>query len=161
MVIDNSNMVIKDRKLMYLLAIGLIIITSVVAFSGLFTEPILGIKKEYYVIFFCLLYIAINVFRFIRDYNYINYNDDSDKITIKYYTLRPFMLKRRTIEIPKNSFNKFEIVKSNWGLKKHIVLYQRVKSKIAKYPPISISALNKEETDNLILALQAHSNTIS
>jgi hypothetical protein len=155
MIIDNTTAVIKDRKMMYLLAIGLIIVLSIILFSDFFDDPVLGISREYYILFFCLLYILINVYRFMLNMNYIHFDSENGKISIKYYSLRPFMQQRKAIEIPKNSLIKFELKKTLLGLKESLILYQQINKKIAKYPPISIAALKKDERKNLIIALRS------
>ena len=153
MIIDNSHAVIRDRKMMYLMAISLTIIIPCFFFIDIFEEPVLGIPREYYVIAVCTIYVLINIYRFLLSLNYIYYNDQGGKIVLKYYTLRPFIQKRKNIEIPIGSLVKYKIIRKIAGIKKSLVLYQRINNKIAKYPPISLSELKKTEFDNLISAL--------
>jgi hypothetical protein len=63
--------------------------------------------------------------------------------------LRIFSAKHKSIEIPLADFIGFEITTSFNGLKKGLVLFQKMKGKKAKYPPISISALKKEQIAEL------------
>lgn len=155
MIIDNSHAVIRDRKMMYLMAISLTIIIPCFFFIDIFEEPFLGIPREYYVIAVCSIYVLINIYRFLLNLNYIYYNDQGGKLVLKYYSLRPFMQKKQSIEIPAGSLVKFKIIKRIASLRKSLVLYQRINNKIAKYPPISLSALKKSEFNNLISALNA------
>jgi len=156
MTINNTKVVIRDRMMMYIMAISLIVIILVICLSDFFNDPVIGLSREMYVIIVCAIYIFYNFYRFILNINFFFFNDQSEKIVIKYYSLRPFMQKRRSIEIAKGLLVKYEIIRSFAGLKKNLVIYQKVKNNIAKYPPISVSALNNEEFKNLIVALNSN-----
>ncbi len=155
MVIDNTKVVIRDRKLMIIMAISFTVIIPILCFTEFFDYPVLGINREIYIIFICSLYLFINVYRFILDLNYIYFNDNNVKLIIKFYSLRPFMKKHRSIEIQKETLYKYEIKRSIASRKKSLILFQRVNNRVAKYPPISISALNEEEFINLLTSLNA------
>jgi hypothetical protein len=156
MIIDNTKVVVRDRMMMYMMAISLTVIIPLICLSDFFNDPVFGISRELYVIFVCAVYIFYNLYRFFLNLNYFYFNDQSEKIVIKYYSMRPFMQKRKSIEITKASFVKYEIIRSFIGRKKSVVLFQRIKNQIAKYPPVSVSALNDEEYRNLISALNSN-----
>jgi len=155
MLIDNSNIVVKDRKILYFSAIILLTLILLSFVVDFFDEPVYGLTREIFIIAVCTIYVAINIYRFLLDLNYFSYNDQGDKLVFKYYSLRPFMQKRRTIEIPKNSLMKFNISSSMLGKKKSLILYQRINNNTAKYPPISISALSKQELHDLKASLHS------
>jgi hypothetical protein len=156
MVIDNSKVVIRDRMMMYIMAISLTVIIPLICLSDFFNNPVLGLSREIYVIIVCAVYVLFNLYRFFLNMNFFYFNDQSEKIVIKYYSLRPFMQKRRSIEILKGSLVKYQIIRSFVGRKKGLLLYQKIKNNTAKYPPISLSALNKEEYKNLVMALNSN-----
>ncbi len=155
MTIDNSPVVIRDRKLMYILVISLILLLSIILISDFFDNPVLGMNREFYAITIAALYILINAYRFFLDLNFISFSDQDGKFTIRYFSLRPFMQKHRSIEITQNSFVKFEIISKAAGFKKYLVLYQRVQNKIAKYPPISVTALSNDELNTILNSLSS------
>ena len=95
------------------------------------------------------LYVIIMVVTYSLNRNYIYFNDDGDSIILRYYPIRPIARKKSAIQIPKGSFVKFEIRRSVFGLKKTLYLYQRIKNKIARYPAIGLSALNKKELESI------------
>ncbi len=72
-------------------------------------------------------------------------SDESGKITLRYLTLGPFGSKRRSIEIPVKDFLNYQIITSMYGYKKDIILFRHTPKGTAKYPPVSISAFNKQE----------------
>jgi len=159
MTIDNSPVVIRDRKLMYILVISLILLLSVILISDFFEQPIFGISREFYAITIATLYILINAYRFFLDLNFINFSDQEGKFIIRYYSLRPFMQKHQSIEIIQNTFVKYEIISKAAGLKKYLILYQRVRNKIAKYPPLSITALTIDELNSILASLNSKAST--
>jgi len=138
---------------MYILVVSLIVILSIILISDFFDNPIFGRSREFYSITISALYVLINAYRFFLDLNFINYSDQEGKITLRYFSLRPFMQKHKSIEISKNSFIKYEIISKAAGLKKYLILYQRVQNKIAKYPPISITALTNDELNSILASL--------
>ena len=84
---------------------------------------------------------------------YIYFNDETNKIILRYYSMHPLSQAKRSIEIPRDSFSKYEIAESLFGIKTKIILYQKVKGGVYKYPPVSISALSPAEKEQLIQSL--------
>jgi hypothetical protein len=118
-----------------------------------FDETHLGISRGYLLLFFSIIYFVIIIYNYLRDYHYIYFNDDTNKILFRYYSMRPLSQTKRSIEITKESFSKYEIQESLFGIKIKIILYQKVKSGVYKYPPVSITALTSEEKTKLIQSL--------
>lgn len=156
MTIDNARVVVTDRKLLYLLAIGSAILILAVFVIDEYDDKVLGLSRYTYTLIIATFYVIINIYRFLLDLTYFYFSDADNKIVIRYYSLRPFMQKRRTIEIPISQFLKYSIEDSFFGQKKQLILYQTIKNKSAKYPPISISALNKDELKSLKETLKKH-----
>lgn len=149
MTIDNSPVAVNDRKMMYIMAISLTLAIPTIMLSDFFDEPVLGIQKEFYALALGVAYFIINLYRYILDLNYINFSTDNNKVTLKYFSLRPFHKQRKSIEFPGSNLAKFEINNSFFGLKHNLILYQRMQGKLAKYPPVSLSGLNNDELENL------------
>lgn len=89
----------------------------------------------------------------IMNYNYIYYNDETDKILFRYQALNPFITNPKSIEIPKNSFIKYEISTSFFKLKKSLTLYQKTGQGIAKYQAVCLNSLSKKEKEDLFNSL--------
>jgi hypothetical protein len=155
MKIDNARVVLRDRKLMYMMAISSVLIISIILVADFFDNPILGISREVYIAGVATLYVVINIYRFILDLNYFSLAIQGEKIIIHYYSLRPFMQKRKGVEMPKSNLVKYQVNRSLFNQKRSLILYQKLGNKIAKYPPISISALNKVELTDLINILNS------
>ena len=128
----------------------IILIILIVEF---FDESHLGISRGYLLLFFSVIYFVIIVYNYLRDYYYIYFNDETNKIVLRYYSMRPLSQTKRSIEIPRGSFSKYEIQNSLFGIKEKIIIYQKVKNGVYKYPPVSITALSPTEREQFIQAL--------
>jgi len=140
---------------MYIVSILLTILIPFILLSEFFDKPIWIFSKEIIILILCFAFILYYYIRFQLDYNYISFNIDKDKITLRYYSLRPFSKKHKSIEIPNNLYAGYKIEKRFFNLKKVLILYQKLQGKIAKYPAVSLSALNREEFNTLINTLNA------
>ena len=121
-----------------------------------FNKPFYGLDRYTIVLILTGLYIVIMVISYSMNRNYIFFNDEGETIILRYYPIRPILRKKRALEIPKASLVKFEIRKSVFGLKKTLYLFQRVKNKIARYPAIGLTALNKKELASIESALNQY-----
>ncbi len=153
MIIDNNrkSISLRLRKLMAMLFTGALII--IVYFTDILQSPGSWFTKHHLAGFFLLLYVLYYLFDYMLEHNYIYYSDMGDKIVVRYYSLRPLESSQNSIEIPKSEFHDFRITRSFLNLKERIVLFQNTRRGIAKYPPISITALNKAEKEKLMSSL--------
>jgi predicted membrane protein len=112
-----------------------------------------GIKDNIVVLGFAILTTLIYLLLLFSQPFYFSFKDSDEKLTFRFYNAHPFLMKPRAIEINKKLFVKFEVKKSFGGLRKHIILHQRTPKGIAKYPPISVSALGPQQWLKLQKAL--------
>ncbi len=157
MEINNAEYVLKNRKRMYIYSIALAIMLPIILISDWFENPILGLSRNVLAILIISIYIIYYIIRFIMNINFLQFTLDSNKLNVRYYSLRPLSKTHNTIEIPLNAFAGYKIQSKFFGLRKDLVLYQKIQHKMAKYPPISLSALNKKQFIQLINLL----NTIT
>lgn len=150
MVIDTqkSTIGIQLRKLIFLFLLVLFLV--ILYTTGLFYEPVMGIERNQFAIAAVVLYIIYYALTYLRDINYFYFNNNSSKIIIRYYSLRPLSSDQNSLEMNKQDFYKYEIKNTMGGLRKYLVIYQRTARGIAKYPPISISILKKKDVNQLI-----------
>lgn len=149
MIIDTqkSTIGIQLRKLAFLIL--LVFFLVLLYATTYFVTPVLGIERNHFAIAATLLYIVYYSFTYIRDLNYFYFNNNSSKIIIRYYSLKPLSSEQNSLEISKQDFQKYEIQNSLGGLRKYLIIFQRTAKGIAKYPPISISILKKKDVDQL------------
>lgn len=148
MIINNKEVATRIKlgySLFLIIYLLLLVISLIVTFSENYIFEIIWTA-------FCItafiVYLAIG-------FNYIYFNDAGDKILFRYQSLNPIINEPKSIEIPKNSFVKFDISSSFFGIKQKITLYQGTSGGFAKYPSISIASLNKNEKDALITSLSS------
>ncbi|KPK86076.1 MAG: hypothetical protein AMS27_05915 [Bacteroides sp. SM23_62_1] len=149
MKFDNKKTTIRVYLWKMILAIFFAIAIIFFLGSKWFNKPFHGLERSHLIVIAASLYLFIIIFVFFLDLNYFYFSDDTDRIILRYYPIRPLGRKKRAIEIPKIALAKFYVKKSFFGLKKSLILYQKVKKNVAKYPPIGITALSKAEQDIL------------
>jgi len=155
MEVDNSAYVLRNRKRMYLYAIAVAIAIPFVLLSEWFDEPVLGLSRHFLVFLIVFIYLGYYFFRYLLNLNFIQVSVDGTKLTVRYYSLRPFTKSHNVIEIPLNAYEGYKINSNFLGLRKELVLFQRIQGKRAKYPPVSLSALNKQQYEQLLTILKA------
>ena len=87
------------------------------------------------------------------EYTYFYFSNNGKILLFRFYSLRNFYGKPKTIEIPKTSFVNYDIVTSLFNKKESLVLYQKTPKGVAKYPPISLTLLSKKQKTELKRAL--------
>ena len=100
-----------------------------------------------------VLFLLFYWFQYNMEYTYFYFSNNKMNLIFKFYSLRIFFGKPKTIEIPKSGLMKYEIVKSFFKQKESLILYQKTPKGIAKYPPISLTLLSKKQKKELELAL--------
>ena len=125
--------------------IPLVFVISVVALL------LLNINWGFWLILaIAILMILLFIIVSIMQYNYFFCEIDKDKMIFKFHGLGPMNKEYKTIKIHPNHFKTFQINHRFFGLVEQLVLFVVVKNnQVAKYPPISISALSTEEKENL------------
>lgn len=106
-----------------------------------------------------LVFLLGLIFSFQLRFNHLIFMDTGDKLILRYYPLHPFHEKFKSIEIPKSEFSHFEIKKGLFNLRTEVILFQQTVRGVAKYPPVSISALTKKDRENFLASLLLHAAT--
>ena len=155
MEIENQKKTIFINKMRYITVIVFIVLLVVMLTTDMIKGEFLGLTRYHWAILLALIYLGQNVFEYLKDYNYIYYNDNGDKILFRYISLRPFKSKKYSIEINKDRFHSYKVQRAS-PFKREIIFFIKTPQGIAKYPPISISALNEDDFNNLKKALNQY-----
>jgi hypothetical protein len=148
MVIENKNFSLRISQLRYITAIIFLPLIVVFLATELVEKTFLGMNKYQWAIVAAALYMAHNTWEYIKEYNYIYFSDEENgKLLLRYVSLRPFNNNKYSIEIQKNNLHSYKIVRHTF--KQKLVLYVKTPQGVAKYPPISISALNTDEFNKM------------
>lgn len=153
MIINIEKTIIRKKLYSLYKIVFLIISIIIVVVLDFYYEDFFGVSNSLIYIILASLYLLSVIFNLLRDYQYIYFSDEGDKIILRYFSPGIFTTKKNSIEINKSFFAGFKITKSFFGIKEKIVLSQKTKRGIANYPAVSITALSQEEkkriTDSL------------
>jgi len=153
MIIDNRKTTIgvQLRKLLFIILLGITIV--VFYYMYIFRDGLLGISGSHWTIGLVCAYVLYYAWGIVRNYHYFFYNDMGGKLVFRYYSLAPLSKRLNSVEIPKDRFYNFEVVKKMLGLRVYVVLYQKMPQGIAKYPPISISLISRRQREEMQASL--------
>jgi hypothetical protein len=156
MKIDNENRVVKIQVLKYIYAILILTLLGVLYTTTIeeFTIKYLGLSNPAIMVIFIAAYLAFYFYHLAIKTSYLFFSDEGYKIIIRFYPLRPINPKKSSIEIPKNQFYKFSVIKS--FLKEEVIVFQKNGSQVMKYPAFSLKGLSKEERSRLLTALEGY-----
>lgn len=155
MTVDNRKSIIKWKLIRFVMSVVVLIFGLLIGFDYI-KPPSEEVDKQTLLIILIAPYVFYYILFFIRDVHYINVEMKPSLISVKYSSLLPGSM-NRAIEIKADTFVKAEFKRSFFGIRHHVIFYQRVKQGEAKYPPISLSGLNYNEVDQLIKNLGNYS----
>lgn len=157
MKIDNQKNIYRIwiRKL----AFTVIFTASIIAimFIKAFDQPEVAITRYHLIIAISAVFIVISVIGLLQNPYYFYFDDTKDVLMFRYYPVGFFNSRKNSVQIPKNQLVRFETTKFLLGMEEKLVLYQLYRKKVAKYPPISLSAVDKEDRIKLKKALEKYS----
>jgi uncharacterized membrane protein YbhN (UPF0104 family) len=155
MIIDIEKTIILKTKGKFIALIILVIVICGLLFIPFRRDLISGVDNYLLAIFVAAAYIIYAFYETFRNYNYIYFSDESDKIVLRYFSPAMFTSKKNSIEIPRKEFAGYKLTSFFMRYRENIILFRKSKKGIAKYPPVSITALSNEERYRLLFALNA------
>lgn len=153
MIIDIKKTVIRKNLGKFIALLALAILMCGLLFIPFRKDIINGLSNNLLAIFFAIAYLIYGVYESFRNYNYIYFNDESDKIVLRYFSPNIFTSKKNSIEIPKKDFAGYNLNSFFMRYRESITLFRRSGKGIAKYPPVSITALSEEERYSMLFNL--------
>jgi hypothetical protein len=155
MIIDIERTIVVKTKGKFIALILLVIVICVFLFVP-FRNIIPGLENTLLAIFFAVAYVIYAFYESFRNYNYIYFNDDSDKIILRYFSPAMFTSKKNSIEIPKKEFAGYKLNSFFMRYRESVVLFRNSGKGVAKYPPVSITALTNSQREMFLDALNEH-----
>lgn len=110
-----------------------------------------GLTRMFWALLIFLAYAIYNILRIRRNYHYIYFSDEENKITVRFYSTNMFTKKFKAIEIPYTDFYKYEL--EGKGIDQTLKLFFNKDNKIYKFDPIPLSALNKRQVEQITNSL--------
>lgn len=148
MVIDTKYRMIKIKLVFMIAGMIALVVIGFLMFTDYLRGPVPAITL-------ITVYLLFFIFLIIKKYNYIYFTDEGGKYILRYFNFIPTVLIQKSIEIPKDAFVKYVVKKSAYGMREELVLFEKTKRGVAKYPDVSISILNDEEKQQLLNSLPA------
>jgi hypothetical protein len=157
MTFDNSKTIISLRLKFLgatILFLAYIVLTYV---AKMIKYPLLGMSDTAWTLILVTIYLFIVFLPMFLNYQFISYSDDGEKIVLRYFSTGMVGGKKNSVEIDKKVFAGYETATRYFGLIQSITLFQQLKEGIAKYPPVYISALSREERKKVFRSLNYYS----
>ncbi len=158
MILDIRKTVLRKKIRSFYTTLFFLTVIALLLATNVYNDTIAGIDKYGFSIILACIYILTVLFSAIRNYHYIYYSDEGDKLVLRFFSFSFFTQKKSSIEIDKTDLESYQVNKRFFGLRENIVLYQKTRGGIAKYPPVSITALSQSEKQELFNSLSLYSN---
>ena len=132
------------------------LIILAIVFLPWFNETEFWLTKYHVAIFISAIYIIVNWVNYMKRPYYVSYNDQGDKLVMRYYPISMFTSRKNSIEIPKQHFVKYELKPFLFKTQHYLILHQNFRGKEVAYPCISLSAMDKEDREKMLLSLDKY-----
>ncbi len=160
MTLDNSKTIISLRLKLFAVTV-LVLGWLALAYVGKVIKfPFLGMDDIFWTLILVAAWFVVAFLPMFLSYQYISYSDAGEKIIFRYFSAGMVGGKKNSVEISKHSFSGYEVEKKFFGLIISIILFQRFKEGVAKYPPVYISSLTRIERDKIFRSLNILSGKV-
>jgi nitrogen fixation/metabolism regulation signal transduction histidine kinase len=156
MTLDNSKTIISLRIKLFGATVVFLAYILLAYVAKLIKYPLLGMSDTAWTLILVGIFLLIAFLPMFLNYQFIFFSDEGENIVIRYFTTGVVGGKKNSVEINKKTFSGYKIESSLFGLKQSITLFQQLKEGVAKYPPIYISALNREERAKVLRSLNLY-----
>lgn len=155
MTLNNGKSIIKLKITHRLSIIVFLTLLILIYAARIIKFPLLGMSQFAWTLLILIIFLLIIFIPVVLNYQYINFSDEGEKITFRYYSTGIIPGNKNSVEINKKTFSGFTLEKKLFGLSQCIILYQRLKEGVAKYPAIYVSALKREEKARILKSLSS------
>jgi hypothetical protein len=156
MTFDNSKTIISLRIKLFAATVLLLTYLALAYIVMLIKFPLLGMSDTVWTVIFIAIWVILAFMPMVLNYQFISFSDEEEHIVFRYFTAGIVGGKKNSVEIKKSSFSGYKIEKSFFGLSQNLILFQKIQQGIAKYPPVYITALTREEKARIIKKLDTY-----
>jgi hypothetical protein len=153
MTFDNSKTIISLRIKLFAATVVVLAWLAMAYVGKIIKFPFLGMSDIFWTLILIVIWLAVAFLPMYLNYQYISYSDEGEKIIFRYFSAGMIGGKKNSVEITKHSFSGYEVETKFFGLIRSIILYQKFREGVAKYPPVYISALKSVERDKIFRSL--------
>jgi hypothetical protein len=152
MILNNQKQAVNLRIQKSIALLILVIAIGLIYFANVLSHSTFGFSRNQIAIFIVVIFVTYFLGEYLRNHNYIYFSDTGNKFILRYFSLRPLNDKKNAIEFNKNEFFKYELKQSFNRFSESVIIYRKTPQGVAKYPPVSITALGREEKEKMIAA---------
>ena len=156
MTFDNSRTITNLRINFFVATVLLGTYIALAYVAKLIKFPLLGLSDSTWTLILITLYAILTFLPMLLNYQYIYFSDDGENIILRYFTAGIVGGKKNSVEINKKTFSGYKTDSKFFGLILSITLFQRTNNGTAKYPPIFISALKREQREKVFRSLNLY-----
>jgi hypothetical protein len=156
MKIDNQRNTYRIWLSRLVMTIVFALLILLLVFVSWFDQLESGITKYHLIILISVVYLAINWINYLKRPFFVSYSDQGEMLVVRYYPVSMFTSRKNSIEIPKQQFVKYELRPFFFKSQHYLVLHQNFRGKVASYPRISLSAMDKEDRQRLLQSLDTY-----
>lgn len=153
MIIDIEKTIIQKTKGKFIALIVLIVVICFLLFFPFNKDLFSGLENSMLAVFTAVAYVVYAFYESFRNYNYVYFNDESDRLVLRFFPTAMFTKSKNSIEIPKKEFAGYKLNSFFMRYRETITLFRKTSKGVAKYPPVSITALSNNERNSLLLTL--------
>jgi hypothetical protein len=156
MTFDNSKTIIGMRIKLFGATVLLLAFLAMAYVIKMIKFPLLGLSDSTWTVLLIALWLIIAFMPMVLNYQFISFSDDGDFIVFRYFSSGFAGGKKNSVEINKATFSGYKVESRFFGLIQSIILLQKIHGGIAKYPPVYISALTREEKTKVFRSLNLY-----
>ena len=153
MTFDNSKQIISLRIKLFIATVLFLVYIALTYVAKLIKFPVLGLNDTAWTLILVAIYLFIVFLPMLLNYQYVYFSDEDETIVFRYFNAGIVGGKKNSIEINKKTFTGYKTESRYFGLMLSLVLFQQIGQRIAKYPPVHISALNKDQRNKVLSSL--------
>jgi hypothetical protein len=147
-------MIINNKEIATRIRLGLMLIILIYVAILVLGLIYSWFKNNNILIYLSVLFATPVIFSYLKNFCYIYFNDAGPKVIIRFTALQPLTAGNYSIEFYKKDFVKYNIEKSVFGLRNSLIIFVRTPQGIAKFKPVSLSSLKKNEVKDIIDGLE-------
>lgn len=146
---DNGKTIINLRIKLFFATILVIAWLIIVYAAKLVKFPLLGMSDTAWTLILLGLYLLNAILPMARNVQYVSFSDEGDHLVFKYFFAGMIGGKKNSILINKRTFSGYKYETKYLGFLRSVTLFQKIGQGVAKYPPVHITALNKDQREKL------------
>jgi hypothetical protein len=153
MTFDNSKTIIGLRIRIFIATVILLTYVVLAYIAEVISDPFLGMSVTIWTIALIFVWLIMAIYPVVLNFQYVYFSDEGDIIVFRYFMASIFGGRKNSVEIYKNSFAGYKTETRYFGMMHSIVLFQKLREGVAKYPPIYISNLTAKEKSRVLNSL--------